>query len=426
MAAGVEEAPEAKRLRVAPANGDTDGHLKPPEQCAASIMTAQEAAAVTVTFDEAVERLSAVIEEHGMAIVTDVLGSEDIAKLEDALAEDLRELVDVERVKAAGGSVHSAWQHVAEEGLRSWPEARLMDLGGRGRFQDRGLPHGRFAWQSRLHRRVKRVYEILHCTADLVSSCDNAFVANATQAETTTNKYWPHVDQNDHDTKVPCKDWMVYQGILYVWSSDDSSHRSTTVIWPHSHKLYDVYMGDPSFSCRIMQGKPHFSLISRLDIGERRDRLIRGWDVHSRRVPVPAGALLLFTSRTTHQGWSGGPRLAQPVCWEPRARRDKATQERKLRLAALGFPSTHWASLGMPHELSDLQPPKPQDAVAAEKHDDVRFPLRASIRSQALNASADPDSLWSHLLTPPWFEALPVEAKRLLEASISDEYKAVL
>merc|ERR1719491_1769231 len=77
--------------------------------------------------------------------------------------------------------------------------------------------------------------------------------------------------------------------------------------------------------------------------------LQENWRAAARRIRAPAGSLLLWNSRTVHQGWSGGPRLAQPVCWEPRGRRDDAALERKLRLCALGFPSSHWASLGLPH-----------------------------------------------------------------------------
>jgi len=47
-----------------------------------------------------------------------------------------------------------------------------------------------------------------------------------------------------------------------------------------------------------------------------------------------------------------GPRLAMPVCWEPRERRTLEVFHRKLRLAALGLPSTHWASLGRQHNLT--------------------------------------------------------------------------
>ena len=47
-----------------------------------------------------------------------------------------------------------------------------------------------------------------------------------------------------------------------------------------------------------------------------------------------------------------GPRLAMPVCWEPRERRPTEVFTRKLRLAASGLPSTHWASLGRQHNVT--------------------------------------------------------------------------
>ncbi len=46
------------------------------------------------------------------------------------------------------------------------------------------------------------------------------------------------------------------------------------------------------------------------------------------------------------QGWTSGRRLAQPVCWEPRSRRDHAALVRKAVMSIRGLPSTHWASLG--------------------------------------------------------------------------------
>ena len=47
-----------------------------------------------------------------------------------------------------------------------------------------------------------------------------------------------------------------------------------------------------------------------------------------------------------------GPRLAVPVCWEPRKRRNEQTYYRKLRLCATGLPTTHWASLGRQHNMN--------------------------------------------------------------------------
>lgn len=389
-------------------------------------MDASEAHCISVKYEDAKAQLARVLADKGVAIVTGVLTSEEIKEFEAVLMQDMSELVDSATLESSDATVQEAWEKVRREGLHSWPAASLVDVGARGRFQDHGMPHGRFAWRARTHPRVRCVYEILHGTTDLVSSCDNAFVANATQAEVTTNKYWPHVDQNDHETRINCREWNVYQGLLYVWSSQ-ANHASTTVVWPESQKgPYELYMADAKVRGRIAAGSPHFTLISVLEPGEARDSLIQGWEAGARRMPVPAGGLLLWTSRTTHQGWSGGPRLAQPVCWEPRIRRTELMRERKLRLAALGLPSTHWASLGMPHELSELTRPRDVAAEGADEHEAVRLPLRWSVRSQALTPEADMDQLWRVLQSPSWFEPLPAELKATLEASIKEEYKNYL
>lgn len=68
-----------------------------------------------------------------------------------------------------------------------------------------------------------------------------------------------------------------------------------------------------------------------------------------RRVPVPAGGLLVWSSRTMHQGHGGGSRLAMPVCWEPAWRRGEDVRARKARLVLAGLASSHWASLGLQH-----------------------------------------------------------------------------
>ena len=74
------------------------------------------------------------------------------------------------------------------------------------------------------------------------------------------------------------------------------------------------------------------------------------------RVPIRAGSMIVWNSRTIHQGWSHGPRLAFPVCLEPRERRDKEALARKVECVKLGLPTTHWASLGLPHGSASSKP----------------------------------------------------------------------
>eukprot|EP00670_Eutreptiella_braarudii_P012130 CAMPEP_0174341952 /NCGR_PEP_ID=MMETSP0810-20121108/25804_1 /TAXON_ID=73025 ORGANISM="Eutreptiella gymnastica-like, Strain CCMP1594" /NCGR_SAMPLE_ID=MMETSP0810 /ASSEMBLY_ACC=CAM_ASM_000659 /LENGTH=468 /DNA_ID=CAMNT_0015463859 /DNA_START=18 /DNA_END=1426 /DNA_ORIENTATION=+ len=411
--AGLQQ-PEKRALKLAP-------------DCICRLMHEAEAAEVTVPFADVGARLGDVLAKHGTAIVADVLSQTDVADLERVLQLDLEELVDGDAVAAAAdASVQAAWQRACDEGVAGWPAASLADVGGRGRFQDRGMPHGRFAWGARLHPKVRHVYEVLHGTSDLVPSCDNSFVANASESEAVKNRNWPHVDQNDHDTRVPCKEWDVYQGLLYLWSSE-TPHASTTVVWPGSHtEAYAEYMADTAVQRRMDKGLAHFTLISALCEGPGRDRLITGWEAGARRMPVPAGALLLWASRTTHQGGAGARGWRSPfVGSRAPSRRNQTARDRKLRLAALGLPSTHWASLALPHELSGLARLGPVAAQGAAKPEAVRLPLRASIRPQTLVADADFDALWELLKDARWEAPLPEELRALLEKSIKDEFKAV-
>merc|ERR1711920_1051895 len=119
--------------------------------------------------------------------------------------------------------------------------------------------------------------------------------------------------------------------------------------------------------------------------GDGRQELKRQFLQEARRVPVPAGGMLLWSSRTVHTGAQRGPRLAQPVCLEPQARRSSQERLAKLRMAALGLPSMHWASHGIQHDCVRLDNgylTVGMDVMAQEgrRDADVVFPLRSKVR----------------------------------------------
>eukprot|EP00928_Gymnodinium_smaydae_P012947 TRINITY_DN14725_c0_g1_i1.p1 TRINITY_DN14725_c0_g1~~TRINITY_DN14725_c0_g1_i1.p1 ORF type:complete len:309 (-),score=53.00 TRINITY_DN14725_c0_g1_i1:93-974(-) len=77
--------------------------------------------------------------------------------------------------------------------LEDWPLASLEELGQGERCSQRGLPHGRFAWACRRLSAVRKCYEILHGTDDLVTGLDNTFFVPQTATSQKTNREWPHV-----------------------------------------------------------------------------------------------------------------------------------------------------------------------------------------------------------------------------------------
>lgn len=387
------------------------------------LFSLDEVAQFTVRMVDIETNLPAVLEQHGCAIVSGVASDEECSNLERLFARDLIDMVDIAAAKQAGGNVQKTVEKLAED-VRAWPLASMDTLGRLDRCQLRGLPHGRFAWQCRLHQNVRRCYEVIHGTSDLVSSCDNPFFSPPASEEQHQNRSWPHVDHNFHDKRFfdsdgnAVGDWAVFQGILYVWSSE-SSHASTTVVLPGSHgDAYDAMMHDPYMIKRGQKGV-HFCQVSALSQAEMANSLQGQWDVGARRVPVPRGGLFLWSSRTLHQGWTGGPRLAQPVCWEPSGRRDEQALDRKLRLAALGLPSTHWASLGIPHNLVAAEPCKP--TAASTVGGSIRLPARASIRQASLKEGVEEAAMWSRLAGIDWTSPMPIECRQFVEDSLTEE-----
>jgi hypothetical protein len=421
-----------------PRKGADDGHSKTGAALTASpspqnstmprggaghipICSAEEALALTVQIENIETHLVPVLEEHGCAIIAGVANEDQCKRLEALFAEDLADLIDDAAVSRAGSAVQHVAKNIAED-AKAWPEASMKLLGNIGRCQLRGLPHGRFAWQCRLLDNVRRCYEIVHGRQDLVSSCDNPFFSPALQKAQHENKLWPHVDQNIHDNRffddegVPAGQWDVYQGILYVWSSE-GAHASTTVVLPGSHRdMYDDIMKDKSMKKKGSKGA-HFSQLSYVSSGIS-DQLWEPWNVGARRVPVPRGGLFLWSSRTLHQGWTGGPRLAQPVCWEPQPRRHDLALDCKLRLAALGLPSTHWASLGIPHTLVKPEPCTVTEASVSGR--EVFLPARASIHLASLHPEVDVEEMWRRLAGLSWEELLPEDLREFVKSCLTD------
>jgi len=300
-------------------------------------------------------------------------------------------------------------------GIRKLSNALVRDLCEQNRCSLYGMPQGRFAWEARLHPRVREAYSLLHGTDRLVVGCDNTFFSPGAEGEgwRHSNKSWPHVDHNMYDRSIQGShrrsigEWEVYQSILYVWPSTDEA-ASTTVVWTGSHKdVFDRVMQQDDMQRQGRKGI-HFAQLREPD-------LIAGWHKAARRVPVPAGGLLLWSSRTVHQGWSAGPRLAQPICWEPEDRRSEEAMWRKFRMAVLGFPSTHWASLGYRHQMRSL-------TTRLEEAKKMK-----ALRPVTLVGGVSIDeAMWQQLSEADWRRSLPIHLQKLLRSLVAERYIGVL
>lgn len=255
------------------------------------VMSSEELAPLLVPLHHGAEKIKATFQDFGVCIVTDVLSNAECAAFEELWHHDLLRLLDGHKVE---GEAARQAQNVQQD-LKAWPQRWDQHLGIKGMASKHDLPHGSFAWAARMHPKVRQVF------ADLYESS-------------------PEVDQN-HRTGMT---WPCAQGVLYIWPSEGSSS-STTVVWPKSHKeAYEKMMDDPEAITRGRSMGGQSVKLKELQLPYLREELLSEALLNSRRVPCPAGSLLLWDSRTVHQGWRGGPRLAQPICWEPRERRSDA------------------------------------------------------------------------------------------------------
>eukprot|EP00547_Thalassionema_nitzschioides_P006380 CAMPEP_0194199138 /NCGR_PEP_ID=MMETSP0156-20130528/267_1 /TAXON_ID=33649 /ORGANISM="Thalassionema nitzschioides, Strain L26-B" /LENGTH=383 /DNA_ID=CAMNT_0038923989 /DNA_START=14 /DNA_END=1162 /DNA_ORIENTATION=+ len=301
--------------------------------------TKEEQDEFTISYQQHADKMQDVLEEYGVAIVTNVLDDDGCQSLENAFCRDFLNVVDIPNTF----NKHPTLKQLQSRGLRSNDVDFKEFHNGGGLAYQRGLAMGKFAWTSRLHQHVRSVFEALYGTEFLSTGLDIPFFTPQTSPSQTNNHEWLHVDQN-HNTSLIRK---CYQGILYVWGSEDD-RASSTVVCPKSHlpEVYNQIMDDPYAKGTSQQ-------FLRLGCLQNDGAADLHWKAknEARRLAMPPGSLLLWDSQLIHQGYQCGPRLAMPVCWEPTEYRPYDSRLRKLWMCAAGFPSTHSSVEGQVHDI---------------------------------------------------------------------------
>eukprot|EP00754_Rhynchopus_humris_P007237 Rhum_TRINITY_DN13383_c0_g1::Rhum_TRINITY_DN13383_c0_g1_i1::g.59616::m.59616 len=337
--------------------------------------------------------LRRVLAEEGCAVVRDVLSPEEVGLHEALWHNDLLALAAASEDPALSTEAAlAAYAKLKENGPGWWPREQL--------FADpfvpkRGLQHGGYAWAARLHPNVRAAYKLVHGVAseeDLCVGLDNVFfTASSARGSVDNDRYWMHMDQNP--TVLPSR--PCYQGLLYTWGSEGED-ASTTVVWPGSHKaVRDAIATDPV----CVQTTGHF--VTHMKLTEPlRSRIIQGGLEQARRVPVPAGSLLLFNSYLSHQGWAAGPRLAACVCWEKKEHRRQDALSRKAWMCTTGMPSAHSAVDAKVHTSQQEMITSVTKASASAAFSRMQLPLYPSLPPYGVREEAAEE--WQRLVPKLW------------------------
>ena len=205
-----------------------------------------------------------------------------------------------------------------------------------GIYKHHQVGHQEHAWSIRTNPRVQSVFAALWHTHDLNVSFDGCcyIPASCTKQDTI----WTHSDQPPTQHGAAC-----YQGFVSLTHNKER----TLVVYDGTHKIHKEYFEAKG---RGDDPKP-WQRIDTEDVEAMADR--------KRVLEVPAGALVLWDSRTFHQNQYGAPgseeRIVQYVCYLPKShpKNTKAMQRKRRAYYAELRTTSHWPS---PIRVNPQQP----------------------------------------------------------------------
>lgn len=204
-----------------------------------------------------------------------------------------------------------------------------------GIYKYHNAGHQEHAWYIRTNPKVIEIFQNIWKTDDLVVSFDGScYISKDCQKQ---DNIWTHTDQAPNSNGLQC-----YQGFVALTSNQER----TLVVYEESHLLHEQYFND-----RNIKSSKKWQLIDK--------QYLESISTKKKALEVPAGALVLWDSRTFHQNRYGRPgseeRIVQYVCYLPKVNKknNKSLQEKRLKYFNELRTTSHWP---YPINVNGLQP----------------------------------------------------------------------
>lgn len=210
-----------------------------------------------------------------------------------------------------------------------WNKNCNIPEGGQpGLMGEYGLCQGDAAWYVRTNKDIIALYKHLLKCKQVVCSMDAIGFSQDEAYLHAEHVRWLHIDQNPH-AKIG-SNILSIQGIFYA--EDGAPDCAGTIVVPGSHKawLNHDYNGTGSKSHFHMVDQDHF------------------WS-DAVKLDIPAGCLLLFSSKLVHQGRYGPRRLCFMTSYGNKQDRSEQARQRKVVMYLGGHRSNHWSQYGVYH-----------------------------------------------------------------------------
>jgi len=198
----------------------------------------------------------------------------------------------------------------------------IIDPHGIYKFHNAG--HQEHAWYIRTRPKVQEVFKkIWNCKELVVSFDGSCYISKDT---TKKDVIWTHTDQAPNSKGLHC-----YQGYVALTSNKER----TLVVYEGSNNYHEKY-----FEEKKIKSSKNWHLIDH--------ETLRTMTAEKKALEVPAGALVLWDSRTFHQNQYGSPnseeRMVQYVCYLPKIhpKNTKSQQAKRLKYFENFRTTSHW------------------------------------------------------------------------------------
>lgn len=232
--------------------------------------------------------------------------------------------------------------NLATEAFKEWqnsiPEHEYIskNLNSNGIYKFYIAGHTKHAWFIRTRPNVQNVFKTLWKTNELITSFDGCcYISKDSNKEDTC---WIHSDQGPLRKGCQC-----YQSIVSLTENKEK----TLVVYEGSHLLHESY-----FEERNIKSERNWQIIEPEYLSTIEDK--------RRVLHVPAGAMVVWDSRTFHQNQhgdleSGEERMVQYICFFPKNHPFNDEENQQVREFCFDhrITSTHWPA---PLRYLPLQP----------------------------------------------------------------------
>ena len=278
-------------------------------------MTAEEAAAITVDAGQIAEALPRVMAEHGVAIIANVARTTWPHSRRPSLPTSTMWSTRRPRTRAvAPSAMPPPSSRPRRPQCRPRRAAALARSAGRRALLWPRPARRRFAWQARAAERPTRLRGARH--RRYLRRPRPFLLFPWRGAGVPVNPSWPHVDLNTCDSPCATATASASAGGRSTRASSTAGARSRSARPPRS-------CGRATTSSRATKSRRRRRWRPPLFDDRERHRprgALRSWRAGrpGRASRCPRGAAGLVVAHVP-QGWSGGPRLAHPLWWSPRA-----------------------------------------------------------------------------------------------------------